>query len=331
MTQADQDNITQQPYDQFSKQFFNELFGALKGEIKINYEVHAERRYVDVYWLPSPKAAKTDFQALGLLGRMVSQSCLLEPFHSPLQPDDINNCLLKLLMVQSVPEKKAEKAEKEKPKTDKQPKKPQPYLWIFATSVSDAVLDDFGAKPQSAEWCEGIYCLPKALNTGIVAINRLPQTKDTLYLRMLGKGKVRQQAIKEFLALFPQTEPLRQSVLDLLLKYRIYLGEKEKQTALSEDEKELLMNLSLVYKTWKQDILQQGMQLGQQQGRQEGRQEGRSEGQRILVENLLTFRFSKLDEELSPIVERLLPLQPEELSRILLQASREELVAKFSH
>jgi hypothetical protein len=314
LTQASKDNITQQPYDQFSKQFFNELFGALKGEIKINfnYEIHADRRYVDFYWLASPTASQMDFQALGLLGRMVSQSCLLEPFHSPLSEDDISNCLLKLLMVQSVPGEKADKAETEK--ADEQPKKakkPLPYLWIFATSVSDAVLDYFGAKPQSVEWCKGVYSLAKGLNTGIVAINRLPSTPDTLYLRMLGAGKVQQQAIEEFLALFPQTDPLRQSVLDLLLKYRIYLGEKEKQTTLSEEEKELLMNISHIYNAWKQEAF--------------------LTERRIWVENLLKCRFSKLDDELSPIVERLLPLPAEELPRILLQASREELVAKFSH
>jgi hypothetical protein len=82
LTQASKDNITQQPYDQFSKQFFNELFGALKGEIKINfnYEIHADRRYVDFYWLASPTASQMDFQALGLLGRMVSQSRFIVHF-----------------------------------------------------------------------------------------------------------------------------------------------------------------------------------------------------------------------------------------------------------
>ena len=83
------------------------------------------------------------------------------------------------------------------------------------------------------------------------------------------------------------------------------------------------MNLSLLYQNWKQDILQQV--------RDEGRDEARSEERRLWVKNLLQSRFSKLDEELSPIVERLLPLPPDELSRTLLQASREELVAKFSH
>jgi hypothetical protein len=336
--QDEPDNITQQPYDQFSKQFLNELFGPLKSEVKINYEVHADRRYVDVYLPTSPNAPKTDFEALGLLGRMVSSACLLEPFHSPVYKDDIKNCVLKLLMVHSVSGDKADpdnsKADKDKP-ADKPKKSPKPFLWIIATSVSDAVLDGFAAKPNLVVWGEGVYLLPESLNTGIVAINRLPSTPDTLYLRMLGDGEVQQQAIEEFLALFPQTDPLRQSVLDLLLKYRIYLGDKEKQTELTEVEKELLMNLSNVYRTWEKEAVQRGRQQGRQQGLLAGLLVGLSEEQRLLVKTLLKSKLTERDEELSPVVERMLnsppeKLPPEELSRLLLQASREDLGAKFS-
>jgi len=170
MTPVETDNITQQPFDQFSKQFFNELFKPLKGGVKINYEVHAERRYVDVYWLPSKKAPKKDFKALGLLGRMVSSTCLLEPFRSPLQKDDIKNCFLKLLMVHSVAEKGNNAQPKaEKQKTAQQPTKSLtqlPYLWIFATSVSNAVLNSCCAQPNLADWGEGVYGLPEICHTG---------------------------------------------------------------------------------------------------------------------------------------------------------------------
>jgi hypothetical protein len=52
---------------------------------------------------------------------------------------------------------------------------------------------------------------------------------------MLGKSALQQQAIKEFLILFPQTAPLGQYVLKLLTKYRIHL---ETQDNLNEEEKE---------------------------------------------------------------------------------------------
>ncbi|MDM8563915.1 hypothetical protein QUF54_11230 [Candidatus Marithioploca araucensis] len=92
----------QQPHDQFSKQFLSDLFGPLGAEVKVNYEVNAESRYVDIYF--SPKAATLDLkllEALGLLGRMVSHACLIEPFRNPVNQEDVCNCLLKLFLVQN--------------------------------------------------------------------------------------------------------------------------------------------------------------------------------------------------------------------------------------
>jgi len=71
------------------------------------------------------------------------------------------------------------------------------------------------------------------------------------------------------------------------------------------------MNLESVYLKWKEDT--------------------RIEGQRVLVEQMLKARFGTLDDILSSVIESLLKLKPEDSSRLLLQASREELVAKLSH
>jgi len=52
-------------------------------------------------------------------------------------------------------------------------------------------------------------------------------------------------------------------------------------------------------------------------------------GEQLVVENLLRFRFGSLDEELSAIIEPLLALPPEEFTPLLVQLSREELLARF--
>jgi hypothetical protein len=80
-------------------------------------------------------------------------------------------------------------------------------------------------------------------------------------------------------------------------------------------EEELFMRLSSVYEEWYKKTLQQGLQ----------------QGQRVLVENLLSARFGKLDDALSHVVNPLLQLPPEESSRLLIQNSREDLLARFSH
>ncbi|MGH8001654.1 MAG: hypothetical protein ACREPR_20075, partial [Brasilonema sp.] len=149
--------------------------------------------------------------------------------------------------------------------------------------------------------------------TAVVAVNQLPLTQETLLLRILGKGETQRQAVSELLAL-PRNNPLRQNVQQLLTSWRITVIN---QGNLTEDDQELIMNLSQAYLEWREATLQ------------EGQQEGRQEGQRLVVENLLRVRFGTLDTELLGVVEALIQLPPEEYSRLLLEFSREELLTRF--
>jgi hypothetical protein len=271
--------MTQQPHDQFAKQFLAELFIPLEGEVKVNYEIHAERRYADIYF--EPKVTTTSqplFKTLGLLGQMVEKTCLLEPFRSPPTINDVNNCISKLLSVHN------------KLQTDRSrhnetalPQEQLPRLWILATSASEPLLNSY-ATQQDLLWGTGVYFLQEPFLTAIVAIDRLPITPQTLYLRMLGKGSTQQQAIEEFFTLFPQTELLGKYVLELLAKYRIQL---ETLPQLTEEEEDLFMNLESAYLKWKEDTRREA----RQDGRQEGQHEGRLEGQRVLIEQMLKARF----------------------------------------
>jgi Putative transposase, YhgA-like len=64
--------------------------------------------------------------------------------------------------------------------------------------------------------------------------------------------------------------------------------------------------------------------------KEEGVQEGIDLGRRQVIENLLKVRFGALDEALTAIVEPLLNLPAEAYTRLLLESSREELIAHFS-
>jgi hypothetical protein len=88
-----------------------------------------------------------------------------------------------------------------------------------------------------------------------------------------------------------------------------------------EDVKELIMSLSPAYlkqcEEWKQE------------GKEEGRQEGQKDGQRLMIESLLAVRFGNLDEDLSAIVSQLMELSLTERTQLLINLSREELLARF--
>jgi hypothetical protein len=63
--------------------------------------------------------------------------------------------------------------------------------------------------------------------------------------------------------------------------------------------------------------------------KEEGVQKGVTEERKQVIQNLLKMRFGDLDEALTATIEPLLNLPAEEYTRLLLEGSREELIAWF--
>ncbi len=142
-----------------------------------------------------------------------------------------------------------------------------------------------------------------------MVIHQLPCTEETLWLRILGKGRVQQQAIDELEAL-PQNNPLRSKAIDLLLNLKITL---EFNQNIDEEDRDFIMRLSPIYEQKLAEVKQEGIQAER----------------RNVIENLLQVRFGSLDADLRVITEALLTLSPEEFTPLLLQLSREELLNRF--
>lgn len=300
--------MTRTPFDQFSKQFLEEFLSPL-GQVESNLEVPGEARFVDIWFVPSSQST-ADSAALGLLGRIAATPCLLEPFRNQPTSTEVRNCLLKLFLVHADFQRKARRHDKRISETE------LPQLWILASSASDTLLSGFGGSLRET-WLEGVYFLAVFLKTAIVAINQLPQTQETLWLRILGKGTTQQQAINEVIVL-PLEDPRRLRALRLLATWKINI---EAGAELDQEDRELVMALSRAYLEWERETESRGMQRGLQQGIEQG--------QRLVVENLLRVRFGELDDQLVAIIPSLLELPTEEYTRLLLQLSREELLARF--
>ncbi len=90
--------MTKNPFDQFSKQFFEEFLSPY-GEVKINDEVPGEpTSYIDIYFLPTVKPTQIP-ESLGLLRRIASTPCLIEPYRNQPSFDEVESCLHKLFAV----------------------------------------------------------------------------------------------------------------------------------------------------------------------------------------------------------------------------------------
>lgn len=298
--------MTRQPHDQFAKQYLGDLLTTL-GEVETSRDVASEVRQVDLYFVPT-NPPKTDPENLGLLGKMAASACLIEPFRNAPTPVEVRNCLLKLYAIHGETLRKARREKNSLTETD------LPFLWILAPSSSSRLIKGFGAKLKAAEnWPAGVYFLSEFYKTALVAINQIPSKESTLWLRLLGRGATQQQAVNELVSL-PENHPLRANILEIVTNWRINVQMNQN---LTNEDQELIMNLSPAYLHWRENTLQEG--------RLEGLQEGRLE----LVENFLQARFGLMDEELSHIIQPLLQLPPQELTSLLLNLSREELCARF--
>ncbi|GFE71932.1 hypothetical protein [Chroococcus sp. FPU101] len=301
--------MTRQPHDQLAKEYLEELLTPL-GKVETSRDVRSEVTEIDVWFVPTtPQTANPP--NLGLLSFMAATSCLFEPYRNAPTEIEIRSCLLKLYTVHSELLRKAKREKQSLSETE------LPFLWILSPSCSARILDGFGAFLKEEEnWVEGVYFFPNLFQTAIVAINQLPVTPDTLWLRVLGKGSTQRQAVEE-LANLPKSHPFRDSLLEILASWRKTLELKDNR---SEDDSELIMNLSPAYiqqrEVWKE----------------EGKQEGNLEGQSLIVASLLSERFGTLDEELSNLIPTLMQLPLPERTRLLLQIatlSREELIARL--
>ncbi len=214
-------------HDKFAKDYLEELLKDY-GEVKSSEKVSGQIKEIDVFFTPS-KQQSSNLQVLGLLGRFAEYPAIIEPFRNPASTDEICDCILKLLEVKALVRREA-KANKTKLQESEIPK-----LWVLTPTVSETRLSSFGTI-QKEDWLSGVHFLPDALRTVIVAIHQLPQTPETLWLRLLGRGSVQSQAIVELQAL-PLNHPYQKATLELVYNLRENLRVNQE---LEEDDRELM-------------------------------------------------------------------------------------------
>jgi hypothetical protein len=234
--------MTQVPFDQLSKQYLEEFLAPL-GMVQRNLEVPGESKFVDVWFVPTLPSSST-VGDLGLLGRIIQTPCLLEPFRNSPSRTEVRTCLLKLIWIQE------DQRRKEKQRALSLQESDLPQLWILAAIATNPVIQDFGAA-ENPHWGSGVYVLPTAFKTAIIAIDKLSETSETLWLRVLGRGATQRKAVAEVLAL-PETHPRRAGILRLLASWKVSIEVKD---ILDAQEQEELMALSQVFLDWEQKTI----------------------------------------------------------------------------
>lgn len=272
----------------------------------------SEVREIDVYFTPGTAIPEYS-ETLGLLGKMASTTAIFEPFRNPASVNEICTCLGKLLDVRGELERQFRR-ENTRYDDDRLPR-----LWILMPTASKAVVDSFNAIPDTENWVPGIYFLGASLRTAIVAIHQLPETRETLWLRILGKGGVQQRAIAELTALAVD-DPLRIIALELLYRLQSNLV-TEIQQELEPEERELIMAIAPLFQEQLEAAQQQGLEEGLERGIEEGLERGRQEQKRLILENFLRVRFGELIPKMTVFLSPISKLPAAEFTMLLLGLS----------
>ncbi|MEG4838221.1 flagellar assembly protein H [Microcoleus sp. B9-D4] len=315
-------------HDLFAKEYLEELLSPL-GTVNIGRDVTSEVREIDVYFTPSTAAIPEYSETLGLLGKMASTTAIFEPFRNPANVSEICSCLGKLLDVRGELERKFRR------ENTRYDDAQLPKLWILMPTASKALVDSFNAIPDTENWMQGIYFLGESLRTAIVAIHQLPETPETLWLRILGKGGVQQRAISQLSALAAD-DPLRIIALELLYRLQSNLVTDAPQQ-LEPEERELIMAIAPLFQQQIQAAQQQareegleqgleeglerGLERGLEQGLEQGLERGRQEQQRLILENFLRVRFGELSPKMTAFLSPISTLAAAEFTVLLLAIS----------
>ncbi|MGK7901507.1 MAG: hypothetical protein AB4352_08855 [Hormoscilla sp.] len=322
--------MTRLVHDQFAKQYLSELLNIL-GEVEISKEITSEVRQIDVFFIPAADAASKAEQ-IGLLGQLAAKGAAgFEVFRNAVEKKQIRECMGKIYDDHSLLERQARRKNATIEEAE------YPRVWIITPTISPEILQSFRAEPDTASGMRGIYSLGEGLKTGLIAIHQLPSTPETMWLRILGRSSVQEQAMRELEAL-SEDNPLREHTLELVYDLLSVLEARQRNEAdLDTDDQDLIMKLSPVYLERLKTATEQGVQQGVQQGLQQGVQQGLQQGLQQLmrerqdsIESMLRMRFGEIDPQLSAIIPELLTLSGPEYIAILLELSREQLLARFS-
>ncbi|MEM9490135.1 MAG: hypothetical protein AAGC55_13385, partial [Myxococcota bacterium] len=254
-------------YDQLSKGLL-EIFLRGSARMETEREIPGFVLSADV-WLEPDSAARGRWSRLGVLGRMLAGGpSLLESYSRVPGGAQVRSCILKQYALDRSRAGEAERKRCARP--DFAP------LWLLSPGRPESLMEPLELRPM-AGWPSGFWHTRPFDPLRLVIIRALPETPDTAFLRMFGRGKTFARALRE-LATLPDNswfiEPLKSLVLAL--------GLDIPQTGLMQnadaDWRIEMEAIQRTYNEWKEDTLQEGRREGLQEGLERGMQQGLERG-----------------------------------------------------
>ena len=213
-------------YDAMSK---DALVAVLEdvGTVERGVEAGAAAQRVDVLFRPDA-AHRTELRGRGLLGALVDGvDCDLEPYRNTPSVRVVRAALRRLWTLHHVRELDLQRT---------QPDAELPMLRavILSPGHPEGAIRVFGAGP-APNMPTGVYATDGEFGLWLVDLAALPETPETLCLRVLAKGRVQLRAIRELAAL--PADAWERRLVRVLLRWR---HEMSFQGTLTPDEEDFM-------------------------------------------------------------------------------------------
>jgi hypothetical protein len=260
--------------DLFAKDWLAEILGRGARTLK-SKETVAAAQQADLYVVPDPTRT-AELRRAGLIGRLCDVDCFVEACSTVLTLDVARELQRKQLGLYHAARRDAEKSGRRNGRAMTRRVRPVavevpfPRLVVTSPGRPRRVLAEWGCQPLRA----GVHSAARGFNIRLVVISELPRTRETLTLRLLGRGRVFKQAIDD-LAVLPQHAWEASTAFPLMLRYGLVTEDALMQP-----------HIQVWFDGYKAKL--------EAKGRKEGRKEGRVEGERLLVRRQLVRRFGKL-------------------------------------
>ena len=190
---------------------------------------------------------------------------------------------------------------------------PFPRLWIISAGRPETVLTRYemrrmdvvnggaGMARDGDGWLSGFWQAADGHALHVMVLRDLPETPDTLLLRLLGTGKTHRRAIGELVTL-PEDSWQYLLAMPLLLAFRFHVPPGLYDD--SEDDMQYTETLERLYARWEQRVKRQGLE------------QGRELAMRSNIIDLYEVRFGSMPEDTRTALARI--QDPDELRRILI-------------
>lgn len=223
-------------FDQLAKQIGQIVLGP-SGATATQVEITADAQYADLRHEPDPTRTR-ERERLGLLGRLVSQPCLIEVYSQSPSAEDFRACLAKHFIAWRA----------------RDASMGDPFLWIISSGVPTTLIDELELAP-APEWPRGVYLFgDNVLRIGIVVASQLPRERSSLLIRLMAGGRSVATAVSEVAAL-PRDAFERAATGPILLQFQRRLGLEPDR---APDEEDFFMEM---LKSW-DDFKDDGIVIG---------------------------------------------------------------------